>query len=1576
MQNSEDASLGLSLLGNLKAAANVMIITATNVVEVIQTLSKVTQLKEEFNSTQIDQIFDLELKFASRVSGSAMTITTAGTFVKALGDILDPSFLDYIIEEDFGAFPQAGNQTYSLETKNFTTALSQKFDQIKVEVGNALLKTQIEGEASVKISAGGNSGVSMSAQKQKAENIGNTLKEFSGAEFNMPDDILGAIGETGGGVQIFVGYTGLVWPGDVPDVGSSLNESLVNVTLGNVTSTTTFGKGVHSLSLGKSDGSGLHSVKNLTTPVVMMFEVALPELNTTGITGNETLTRTPQCLYWDIDAGVWSTDGCELTFFNGTHMECTCNHLTDFGTAFTDVAGSLNFEVFVNVDVLLDDLAQKIIDNPGAFILLFATYFFCGIACIGGSIKDGNDIGFTVYKKSVNEFESYKEASAKIAVPRKRRMMRTVFLLVNLALVVLTITDFIICIVSWTSNSVFNVVSRGIGIYLLFMFTVFQGAAVLVGFQIGGFWRSPGKHKTFFAIFIAMTMINLAVNAFAIDFAASFSGSGIGWGDANWFMKAMWKSLSTEDQEHLQKEMMCCGFDATFFEEEGLVEPVCPIDPLTGEITTSYCLPKLEENISDTVQLMATMQLLCTVLLIPLGVASYISWQAIRMKQLAMDEFADQDKYIDVLGKPPLAPPKQRELDKAKLLKDAEMAKEKAEGAAKPKSFTDKVKNNLYICWEELKDNHHILEVILSTKVDFPRRDRALCFLSYTLMMFVTSGLSYNVDFAGTSCCVDDEDYAPVNDIQEPYAWDPLGVPTKFNTKSVTQSCAWWFNTTIAQNATLCKSNYYASEFTEDQNLALLDACPSSCGGCTEISRLVVSCRIALTLINFLIALPPSLVLAATFTNVFKIDRLNDGRWDAVVPNVINIRKQVKALRGYFRKYTQLNSWDKANIIVDVLFCIEDWSKAATITLLSIESEAHEKEVSLLWLNYISGHLNQLVDAIEKGHLNAAAEQMEFILSFEKADEEEAVVKAATAFLAGDGKISGGAMSRLRSKAKNAKKDAMRNEIENEGENEVESEVKQESPKKSGWGGFLKKGKVYISGNDSESPSNSRPKTPQGQLEKINWSSQQEKESTEAMERIKKLLDFGAAGRKRRRLKAKWGLRFAYATLVIYILLCTWYIVLFALTTGLEDGCDPNFEGVYATRDMVNIYPSGAVPGGVQAAECLRLPNAVFERETGICTCSTFGDTEIGTKKTNDWLVSTVWNWCITFFVWEPGTIIMKALVLAVILKELEGTRLALAIGSMVEIMGAFMGGGIDNVGNAGGDILAAGGAGEVDDEKATGKPSKETISDVDDLVMLVFSGNHKNFNRKAGDKPKKEKQKKSLITGKKYQVAVTSTNGDDKEEEKTDEPAMHFDVNAEAQVAILTPRRDTAPAQAIAAKEGRAKGPPAALFGPGAGAVDAITGASYDPLTAPTMDLHVKHAENDPVIPFQDTKRIDGSNQVAMEKNQAKPASGGPPTSARSGPSVEAVAKFPASRGPPANLMASMASSTETKKTAAAKGPPSNLMSKGPPVGLMKNTGAKPSSSTAAPKVKGPSVNLMKSAMAKKQASPNTKKD
>jgi hypothetical protein len=313
-----------------------------------------------------------------------------------------------------------------------------------------------------------------------------------------------------------------------------------------------------------------------------------------------------------------------------------------------------------------------------------------------------------------------------------------------------------------------------------------------------------------------------------------------------------------------------------------------------------------------------------------------LTWQALRQKELALESCVEQDTFVDLFGKPPLAPPKlfveddggDAERDKAQKEAD-ERAKSLAEDAAKPTSRWGKVRTHLKHVLVELAENHHILEVICSTKVDFPRRDRALCFLAYTLMMFVTSGLSYNVDFAGTSCCLDDEDYAPVAEaLRAPYAWDARGAPTRFTTvENVTQSCAWWYNTTFEQNATTCKSNWYASAFTKEEHKDLLNACPATCGGCMQRSRLQLSCRIALTLINFLIALPPSVVLAMSFTNAFKTDRMNDKRWDNALPEIESIRERVKELRGYLRRYAQLGSWDKADLIVDVLLYVEEWSK-------------------------------------------------------------------------------------------------------------------------------------------------------------------------------------------------------------------------------------------------------------------------------------------------------------------------------------------------------------------------------------------------------------------------------------------------------------------------------------------------------------------------------------------------------------------------------------------------------------------------------------------------------------------------
>jgi hypothetical protein len=114
---------------------------------------------------------------------------------------------------------------------------------------------------------------------------------------------------------------------------------------------------------------------------------------------------------------------------------------------------------------------------------------------------------------------------------------------------------------------------------------------------------------------------------------------------------------------------------------------------------------------------MATMQLVVILALLPLGTMCYLIWQTIRLKQAVLEEYADQDKYIDVLGKPPLAPPKVKSKEGMLVKKDEEeKAKLKLE-EEKNKPLLQRVKDNLMIVWVELRENHHILEVMFSTKV-------------------------------------------------------------------------------------------------------------------------------------------------------------------------------------------------------------------------------------------------------------------------------------------------------------------------------------------------------------------------------------------------------------------------------------------------------------------------------------------------------------------------------------------------------------------------------------------------------------------------------------------------------------------------------------------------------------------------------------------------------------------------------------------------------------------------------------------------------------------------------------------
>jgi hypothetical protein len=66
-----------------------------------------------------------------------------------------------------------------------------------------------------------------------------------------------------------------------------------------------------------------------------------------------------------------------------------------------------------------------------------------------------------------------------------------------------------------------------------------------------------------------------------------------------------------------------------------------------------------------------------------------------------------------------------------------------------PTSRWGNVYTHLKHVLREVAENHHILNIVCSTKVDFPRRDRALCFLAYTLMMFVMSGAVVQSRFCG-----------------------------------------------------------------------------------------------------------------------------------------------------------------------------------------------------------------------------------------------------------------------------------------------------------------------------------------------------------------------------------------------------------------------------------------------------------------------------------------------------------------------------------------------------------------------------------------------------------------------------------------------------------------------------------------------------------------------------------------------------------------------------------------------------------------------------------------------------------
>jgi hypothetical protein len=274
LDQGKNAAEPLALLNALEVAASGIVLNAENMVVVIQALSDVCRLRDAFNTTDITRIFELEVEFSEKNLGGLMVPQTGQRFVQALGNILNPDFLDDIIYQDFGVTDAANSTLLS----NFTSTLSAMFEDIKNNVARAMLERSVNGEAPIKL-ASHEGGVGLSAQKvSTGEAVQSSLGEFIGGEFALPGSIGSAIDDDGG-VQVMIGYSSLVWPGAINANDTASNVTALNGTVaGNTTtSNTTFSSGVHSLTLGRANG-GIHDVRNLPEPVDITFEVELPEI--------------------------------------------------------------------------------------------------------------------------------------------------------------------------------------------------------------------------------------------------------------------------------------------------------------------------------------------------------------------------------------------------------------------------------------------------------------------------------------------------------------------------------------------------------------------------------------------------------------------------------------------------------------------------------------------------------------------------------------------------------------------------------------------------------------------------------------------------------------------------------------------------------------------------------------------------------------------------------------------------------------------------------------------------------------------------------------------------------------------------------------------------------------------------------------------------------------------------------------------------------------------------------------------------------------------------------------------------
>ena len=623
----ENAAEALALLSALEMAASGVVLNAENVVVVIQALSDVCRLRDAFNTTNIMRIFELEVQFSEKNLGGLMVPQTGQKFLQALGNILNPDFLDYIIYQDFGV-TDAANSTLA---SNFTSTLSAMFEDIKNNVARAMLERSVNGEAPIKL-VSDEGGVGLSAQKlSTGEAAQNSLGEFIGGEFKLPGSIGSAIDDDGG-VQVMIGYSSLVWPGAINANDTAFNATALNGTVaGNTTtSNTTFSSGVHSLTLGRANG-GIHDVSHLPEPVDITFEVELPETDNNSTDVGEIFYQA-SCLYWDTDAGEWSDSGCVLKSQVGTIVVCSCTHLTDFATAFSATAASADFSALTNFSLFTID---NILANPLPFVVLFSLYFLAGMGCILGTNVDSASKELSSQRiVHMHQFRAFKEVPRKPS--DKTRTIRAFFLTSNICMVMLS--TGILFVGANNFESTFNWIFGDLGNFGLMSYACFQLLLTVIGPFIIGMFKGFGAYRPMFTLWLVLGISFFIMNFLALEFVQREKivvpgslcvGVDTAWceRDVFYIFQTFWNSTATEVREQ--------------------VIEVLPLNTTCSEVVevpmTQECAYDLFAQFDGYLLFMGMSHIILLSLLMPSGFVSYLQWNSWRKRNKHMVPLTKDD---------------------------------------------------------------------------------------------------------------------------------------------------------------------------------------------------------------------------------------------------------------------------------------------------------------------------------------------------------------------------------------------------------------------------------------------------------------------------------------------------------------------------------------------------------------------------------------------------------------------------------------------------------------------------------------------------------------------------------------------------------------------------------------------------------------------------------------------------------------------------------------------------------------------------------------------------------------------